>query len=89
VGLTSGFDKGKEKVVTSGSTPKAGSQSPPREPLASSEKKRRLVHSDGSSVSEPALGRQHASSKVAVEQVGGSSGGRPGATQAGSHTQRR
>jgi hypothetical protein len=63
-GLTSGSDKGKEKVSMSVSTPKVGSRSPPREsealtePSASSKKKRRLVHSDGSSILDPTSGRQ-------------------------------
>jgi hypothetical protein len=84
--LSSG--KGKEKVATSGSASKVGSRSPPRdvgafiEPTASSEK-RDLVHSDGSSISEPVSERQQASSKVATEQVHGSDGDGPGAAQAG------
>jgi hypothetical protein len=57
-GTTSGFGKGKEKVVTSGSIPKEGSWSPPKdirastESTAPSEEKRRLIHSDVSSLSE-------------------------------------
>jgi hypothetical protein len=89
MGPTSGSGKGKENAVASGSTPKAASQSPPGDigasirPTASSEKKRRLVHSDRSSVSKPVSKGQQASSMATAKQMRGSDSGGPGAVQAG------
>jgi hypothetical protein len=72
-----------------GPTPKVGSRSPPRDVgasiglTASLEKKRRLVRTDGSSVSEPESVEQQAPSKAAMEHVHDSYGGGPGAEQVG------
>jgi hypothetical protein len=83
-GATSINDKGKEKVAMIRPAPKVGSRSPSTdtgastEPYASTEKKRRLVQSDRSSITEPALEGQQAPSKAAAEQVHGSDSGRPG-----------
>jgi hypothetical protein len=72
-GTNSSSSMGKEKVVTTGPAPKAGSWSPSRNVgaliglSASPEKKRRLVRGDESSVTEPALEGQQAQSKAAVE----------------------
>jgi hypothetical protein len=58
---TSGSNKGKEKVATTGPAPKEGSWSPSRDigvltrPSVSPEEKTRLVHDDGSIISEPTL----------------------------------
>jgi hypothetical protein len=66
VGSTLGSDKGKEKMAMSGSAPNAGSWSPPKDTRASTElaasleKKRRLVHSNRSSISELTSEREQA-----------------------------
>jgi hypothetical protein len=74
-GPSSGSSKAKEKVAPFRPTPKEGSRSPSRDagastgPIAPSEKKRRLVHSDGSSISKLTLVGQHALSKAIAKQV--------------------
>jgi hypothetical protein len=60
-------------VATTGPAPKVGSQSPSGDteasigPSASPKKKRRLVHGDESSGTEPALDGQQAPSMAAME----------------------
>jgi hypothetical protein len=60
VGTTSGSGKGKENVVTTGPALKVSSRSLSRDigastgPSTSQEKKRRLIHGDRSSITEPA-----------------------------------
>jgi hypothetical protein len=66
-GPTSGPAMGKEKVVTFGPAPKAGSLSPQR--------RRGGWFTTTGAVSEPMSGRQEASSKAAAELVSSSSGG--------------
>jgi hypothetical protein len=69
---TSGFGKGKEKIASSGCASKVGSRSASSdaevssEEIAPLERKRRLVHSDGSMVGGPPLSGQQAPKKTAA-----------------------
>jgi hypothetical protein len=73
-GVASGPGKGKEKIVSSGSASKMGSWSASSdtetstEEIAPLERKRRLVHSDGSAVSGLPLSGQQAPKKAATPQ---------------------
>jgi hypothetical protein len=76
-GATSGSDKGKEKELLDGPAPKAHSQPPSSDAGASTEqptpieKKRRLIHKDGTSVGEPQLVGHQAPCRSAAGQVHG------------------
>jgi hypothetical protein len=82
---TSGSDKGKEKEVPIGPAPKARPRTPPKDfggssnPTAPFKKKRRLIHSDKTSIEEPPSVGQQAPSKATAGQVCGSNGNGLGA----------